>query len=185
MEKLTLNLVYVSKKEGKAEKYSLAHFPKTDGNFRNFQKWNLLFWLVSRHNNNSRLGSFSGVASVQPWHHINPQALRRFEFLRRILPGKCLVDFVFSKKQPAFHFWRFSFVLLLLTKKTHFSVSDSYTEFVYKSIFVQLHRVPRVKPGRFSSCELLRGAFRLAFHADLLGLEGEVSRRRNPAPVSS
>ena len=59
VEKLTLNLVYVSKKEGKAEKYAFAHFPKTDGNFRNFQKWNLLSWLVSGHNNNRRLGSFS------------------------------------------------------------------------------------------------------------------------------
>ena len=46
-------------KEGKAEKYAFAHFPKTDGNFRNFQKWNLLFWLVSGDNNNRRLGSFS------------------------------------------------------------------------------------------------------------------------------
>ena len=98
--------------------------------------------------------------------------------LRRKNLEHVTVDSLFSKKHPAFHFWRFSFVLLLLTKTTHFSVSEAYTEFV-RHFFFQLHQVPHVKPGRFSSCELLRGAFRLAFHADLLGLEGEVSSRRN------
>lgn len=130
------------------------------------------------------LAHFHGVESVQPWHHINPQALRRFEFLRRKNQENVTVDFLFSKKHPAFHFWRFSFVLLLLTKRHIFQLARHIPS-LYVNFFFSFTRVPHVKPQPFSSCELLRGAFRLAFHADVLGLEGEVSSRRNPAPVTS
>lgn len=102
------------------------------------------------------LAHFHGVESVQPWHHINPQALRRFEFLRRKNQENVTVDFLFSKKHPAFHFWRFSFVLLLLTKKTHFSVSEAYTEFV-RQFFFQLHQG---SPRQTSAFLIMRAAAR-------------------------
>ena len=122
VEKLILNLVDFSKKEGKAEKYAFAHFLKMDGNFRNFQKGNLLFWLVSGHNNSSRLGSFSGCRISRTLaFYINPQALRRFEFLRRKNLENVWLILCFQRNNPPCFFGGFLSFLLLLMKKTFFS----------------------------------------------------------------
>jgi len=80
VEKLTLNLVYFSKRKGKQKNTHLPIFQKRMEISEISKSGIFCFgWLVVTITTEG-LAHFHCVESVQPWHHINPQALRRFKF---------------------------------------------------------------------------------------------------------